>query len=363
MGRNGWWCMSAAGVVLISCGSAAGEAFDLGAAVRPIVQQAIDDGSLTSMVVGVVTAGGQSIVGFGRVSADNPEAPDGSTVYELGTLSMVLTAALLGDLSARNDVDLDAPVQILLPQDVTLPQIVDAPPLTLAHLATHTSGLPTDLPRQAGIRPATMTRAQLFEMVASAHTIEPAGAVYEVNRLNAALAGEAVAAHLDTTYEQLLRDRVLGPLGMDDTGVTLDDSIRSRLAARHDGDDQQQPVQFDAMAGAIGVRSTGADMLQFVAANLDTDASPIGPSLRAAHEPRVRKASGGTSALFWTIQPGGKLLLHRGQAPGFAAVIFIHEAQGIGVVVLASTDQPTLPVEVGKAVVSALRQTMRAAGG
>ena len=89
------------------------------------------------VTVGVIAAGQRVVKGYGTLGAKNLNPPDGRTLFEIGSVTKVLTALLLAALVEDGSVQEDAPVCELLPEGQTLP-----PEVTLRSLATHTSGLP-----------------------------------------------------------------------------------------------------------------------------------------------------------------------------------------------------------------------------
>ena len=92
------------------------------------------------ILVGVRRDGETTIAARGRVADDRPQRPDERTIFEIGSITKVFTATLLADLAREGLVALDDPVQKHLPEGVVMP--VRARPITLAELASHTSGLP-----------------------------------------------------------------------------------------------------------------------------------------------------------------------------------------------------------------------------
>ena len=67
--------------------------------------------------------------------------PDAGTVFEIGSITKVFTAALLAEMAGREEVRLDQPVAELLPPGVRIPS-GRGRAITLAHLAEHTTALP-----------------------------------------------------------------------------------------------------------------------------------------------------------------------------------------------------------------------------
>lgn len=101
----------------------------------------------TGVVVGALRGGE---VSFGSAGGSGyGTVPDEHTLFEIGSVTKVFTALLLADGVVRGEWALTTPVQELIP-DVVLPQ-KSGTPITLQHLATHTSGLPRS-PKRFGVR-------------------------------------------------------------------------------------------------------------------------------------------------------------------------------------------------------------------
>jgi CubicO group peptidase (beta-lactamase class C family) len=63
------------------------------------------------------------------------------TVFEIGSVTKLFTALLLADMARGGEVTLDTAVAELLPMGKRVPDR-NGVPITLARLATHSSGLP-----------------------------------------------------------------------------------------------------------------------------------------------------------------------------------------------------------------------------
>jgi len=202
----------------------------------------------TGAIVGLLTRRGRSFTSYGRARADGPEIT-AETIFEIGSITKVFTALLLADMVERGEVALDDPVRKYLPSGVTVPSR-GRRDITLADLATHTSGLPRD-PTNLDLR--SLDAVRVFEC-------------------GDGLLGHALATRAGLSFEALLTRRVLGPLGMRNTSVVVDEERRSRRATGHS--QALAPVpwwHFDAMAGAGAMNSTAQDMLVFAEAAMGAD--------------------------------------------------------------------------------------------
>src|SRR5690606_11445328 len=92
------------------------------------------------IVVAAVSPGQAVVLGFGKRRGGESLPPDADTVFEIGSITKVLTGILLAKLGERGEVDLDDRIADLLPDGWSLSE--SAKDVTLRHCTTHTSGFP-----------------------------------------------------------------------------------------------------------------------------------------------------------------------------------------------------------------------------
>jgi CubicO group peptidase (beta-lactamase class C family) len=316
-------------------------AADLRQQIDSLAQPLIEDGTAVGFVVGVVRDGQTLILGFGETVKASQTAPDGDTLFEIGSISKVFTCSLLADMVERGLVKLDDPVQQYLPDDVKMP-VAQGQPIKLVDLATHASGLPR-LPDN--LRPADLTNPyadygdqQLFAFL-NGHKLRRPPGKYEYSNLGMGLLGVVLARRAGTSYEQLLTDRITGPLAMNDTRITLDEAHRKRLATAYNAAlEPTKPWDFQAMAGAGAIRSTARDMLKFAAANLDGGDAPLAKTFRLAQTKRCDADGGLAIGLGWFIARDGAMRWHSGATAGYHAWLGVVPQRQVGVVVLANKE-------------------------
>jgi serine-type D-Ala-D-Ala carboxypeptidase/endopeptidase len=125
-------------------------------AIRDILRRRVEvEKRSVGMAVCVVTPNRKRFVACGRerLSDSRPVSPE--TVFEIGSITKVFTALLLANMVRRGEVGLDDPVSRHLPSDFKVP-LRDSREMTLADLATHTSGLPR-WPLLSGDSPPSQT--------------------------------------------------------------------------------------------------------------------------------------------------------------------------------------------------------------
>ena len=326
-------------------------ALDLSAKIEPLAKPLVEDGTAVGFVVGVVRDGETQTLGFGETAKGSGTKPDLDTAYEIGSVSKVFTGLLLADAVERGLLKLDDPVQKYLLDDVKLP-IADGKPITLEHLATHTSGLPR---MPSNFKPANpmnpyadYTVAQLHEFL-SGHKLRRPPGEHEYSNLAMGLLGQVLARQAGCSYEELLNKRITGPLGMTDTRITLDDALRKRLAAPYNASlKPEQNWDLNTLAGAGGIRSTVRDMLKFAQANLD-DAQPLAAAMRLARTKRHDMPGGRAIGLSWMRAGDGMTWWHSGMTGGYHAWLAVTPDLKLGTVVLSNTATPKVS-ELGEQI-------------
>lgn len=314
-----------------------------------LLAQLPSDSSVRSILVARGLPAGAGIV-VGMLDASGPRrivavGVDSAAVFEIGSITKVFTTSLLQDMVDRGEVRLGDAVSRFLPPSVKVPARGDRE-ITLLDLATQSSGLPR-MPSNFAPRDQTNPYAdyrveQLYAFLSSYQLTRDVGAEYEYSNLGMGLLGHALALKARVSYEDLLRRRIFVPLGLRETAITLTPAMRAKLAPGHNGEGQVVANwDLPTLAGAGALRSTVSDMLTFLAANLDSAATPLSPTLRRTHAERHPTSSPSMAVgLGWHIfsRPIGKLVWHNGGTGGYRTFAGFDPVRRIGVVVLSNLD-------------------------
>jgi D-alanyl-D-alanine-carboxypeptidase/D-alanyl-D-alanine-endopeptidase len=320
-------------------------------AIKAILQDRVATKRAVGIVLGVLDHGQKKV--FVAGTAGSPEvALDGNTVFEIGSITKVFTASLLSDMVARGEVKLDDPVAKYLPSTVRVPSR-NGRQITLLDLATQSSGLPrmpsNFTPKDENNPYADYTVEEMYAFLSGYELPRDIGAQYEYSNLGVGLLGHALALRAGKSYEALLTERILKPLELNDTRITLDESGKARLARGHTATGAPTGNwNLQTLAGAGALRSTVNDLLKFLAANLDTVSKPLGPVLATTHFARGDVDAGQMKiGLNWHILTSFQrpLVWHNGGTGGFRTFIGIDPARQRGVVVLSN--QSVAPDDIG----------------
>jgi CubicO group peptidase (beta-lactamase class C family) len=316
--------------------------------IDELAERAMRSGRHVGLVVGYLPGGERRIAGWGRVGAAGSQAPGAGTIFEIGSITKVLTGLLLADLAERGVVHLDDPLAGYLPASVAVPTFTGWG-ITLGDLASHTGGLRRDPRGMLGrwLRDrrnpyAGLSVQALYRGLARTRLRRRPGQRVRYSNLGAGLLGQALAQAAGQPYEQLVRERICLPLGMGDTLVSPSLEQAARLAVGHTRRGRPVPrFQIPALAGAGALRSTATDMLRFLEANLDPASTPLADQLERIQQPRHRMGRRMEVGLGWLIfrppDQSGPVLWHNGGTSGFRSFVAAAPRAGTAVVVLSNT--------------------------
>jgi serine-type D-Ala-D-Ala carboxypeptidase/endopeptidase len=296
------------------------------------------------IVAGVIGPQGRRVISYGHLNRGDARPLDGETVFEIGSVGKVFTALLLEEMVQRGEVALADPAAKYLPAGVKLPER-NGRSITLADLATHTSGLPfmpDAVPVLSDSARAKYGAPQVYEFLARAKLESDPGAEWDYSNLGYWLLGQALASRAGVDFESLMRARVIAPLKLTSTAFEASPEMKARLAAGHDAALQPAPPFsslsiYAAMPAAGGLLSTVNDMLTFLSAAMGYEPSPLAPSMAAMLGTR-RPMHGGEQALGWVVVGKGddQLVTHEGGTWGYVSYVAWDPRSRVGVVLLSN---------------------------
>lgn len=342
------------------------------AALDAEVGKTMRGGLFPGMVVGICRAGAMCIKGYGTVDKATGIRPAGNTVFQIGSLSKLLTASLLQSLCEAHVVSMDATLGTLM--GASMPLSPSSQSVTLKQLATHTSGFPR-IPKSLEARIRGMAGKDflqdpyrylapqaLFDYLANAEDKRKPGR-FEYSNFGMGLLGHVLEHVTGQSFETLMQQRVLAPLGMNSTSTVPTAEIRSRLAQGYAPNGRPAGVwTFAALAGAGAFYSSAEDMVRWMQANLE-ESGAMYASLKNMHALQFK----GDSGIGW-LQPrwvdrilGNRdMVWHNGMVGGYASYVSIDAKHKTGVIIL--TNQASAPDMLGMLLARKLRKWNGPAG-
>ncbi|MFV0444046.1 MAG: serine hydrolase domain-containing protein [Planctomycetaceae bacterium] len=300
----------------------------------------------SGVIVGVSVHGERRYFAFGCFDDAAPdERPDEHTIYEIASITKTLTALTLATLVVDHQVALEDRLPTVLPEDLAVS--ADLQSVTLEQLATHRSGLPrlpvnmlVDAFTHADNPYAAYSVDRLRAMLPLTATVPLSRGQPAYSNFGMGLLGEALAMQQQTTFRELVQRQVLDPLQLSETFIDVPDEAAARfIAARTPAGELCPHWDFLALAGAGAIRSTAADMLSFLEANIQPPDSPLGEAIELTHQLRWRQEGQGM-ALAWHCDfpsEGDPVYWHNGGTGGFVSYAAFHRPSRTAVVLLSNS--------------------------
>jgi CubicO group peptidase (beta-lactamase class C family) len=325
------------------------------------ITKAIADWEVPGLAIAVVRNDSVLVAkGYGVRELGKPERVDENTVFSIASLTKSFTATAAAMLVDDGRLEWDAPARRYLPglefRDRYLTDNVTVRDLLAHRTGLHASNMAWQL--------TGFTGADRAEMIRRARYLEPEAPfrtrlVY--SNVGYLYAGEAIAAAAGMPLEEVIRQRILAPLGM--RGTTIGDAAAARAANRAmphamiGGVQRSIPWRdIDVIAAAGSVNSTAADMAQWLRFQLG-DGTFAGRRLVSAdafweiHSPQLvipvsqgmksaRQVEGWAAyAMGWQVMDyrGHPLVWHTGNADGMPAYMALLPQDHLGVVIMTNT--------------------------
>jgi CubicO group peptidase (beta-lactamase class C family) len=317
-----------------------------------------------------VVIGGELVhargLGMTHANVDGPGAPDANSVFRIASMTKSFTAAITLLLRDEGALRLDEPVGTYVPELAGFKgPTTDSPLITLRHLLTMASGLPTDDPW--GDRLQGMAIDRFAELMAGGFEFAwTPGTAFEYSNLGYGILGRVLTKVSGIEYRDLVTRRILEPLGMGATVYEAGDVLPEHLVQGHvrraDAYVDEPFDGYGALASMGGLFSSVRDLATWVAGFADAfpprdDPEAGHPLSRAtlremqqaqrSFPPEVRRpdpaaaptldAGGYGFGLFANHELSlGHVVNHSGGYPGFGSHMRWHPASGIGVIALGN---------------------------
>ena len=294
------------------------------------------------IAVGVIEPSGRRFISAGS-AGENKGPVDENTVFEIGSITKVFTSLLMADMVVRGEIALDDPIAKYLPKDVKIPER-NGRAITLEDISRHRSGLPR-MPSNLdeGSDPlnpyAHYSVDQMYEFLSGYELPRDIGAEFEYSNLAVGLLGHVLALRAEKDYETLLKKRIGLPLGMKSTGVSFSPEMKSRLAIGHNNMFEPTPNwDLPTLAGAGAIRSTAADMVSFLAAQIGYGDKGLNRAINLSRETWTSAGPGMEIALGWIKRTtkNATIIWHNGGTGGYRSFAGFDPKTRTGAVVLTN---------------------------
>ncbi len=315
-------------LVPVCCLAAAPE---LSQGAQELINKRLSQKAYPSLVVGILDLNHSeepAWFAYGNLAADTSTAPvrlpDQYTLYEIGSITKTFTSLLLAQELQQQRLQLTTPVQQLL--DFPIGQ-QDKSAINLMQLATHSSGLPrlpsNFLPADPENPYLDYDRRLLAAYLASYQQQPRPDQAYSYSNFAYGLLGYALSQHHKTSYQDLLETRIFKPLGMTASSLNANSASNPKKARPHGANQALvKDWDFDVMAGAGAIRSSGQDMMRYLKQQVAPANNDLGLAIKLSQQALQNTGRGDEQiALGWHItqHQGQKIITHSGMTGGYSS--------------------------------------------
>jgi CubicO group peptidase (beta-lactamase class C family) len=304
--------------------------------------------------------------GFGVTEVGTSTPVDERTLFEIGSSSKAFTATLVAMMVSDGKMRWDDRLSTYLPE-FRMYDPIASDQVTLRDALSHRSGIARGELAWLG---SGLGRDEVLRRVRFLKPEAPFRSRFSYQNMMYLAAGEAAAKAAGTTWEQLLQQRILTPLGMTASLPTSRTLATTNVAKPHgverDSVFVEPPFEAENIAPAGSILSNAVDMGQWLRFQLNDGVINgkrlvSSAALRETHKPQILLNSGGgvrvssddttsgsnfsTYGFGWFVEDyhGALVWQHGGNTPGMTAAVGMLPGKKVGVAVLSNMAGAPLP--------------------
>jgi CubicO group peptidase (beta-lactamase class C family) len=326
------------------------------------VQRTMQDWKVPGAAIAVIKDGKVILSkGYGFRDVDKKLPVTEQTIFPIASITKSFTVATLGTLASEGKLEWDKPVREYLP-DFRLYDEVLTSRVTPRDLVTHRTGLPR---HDATWYRSGLTREEMYSRLRYLEPNRDLRREFQYNNLMFMTAGYLAGKLSGSTWEDAVKARIFGPLGMKSSGFDFGQSFKSASDVAHPyrKDDKEEvheaPIyEGDRALGPAGtIVSNLADLTQYLLMYLNHGKHDgqqiisvgdirqmVSPQMiihGADLDPEIGYQNYGMG-LFVTTYRGHKYVQHGGNLDGFSLLISFLPDDNIGSVILLNMDGSSL---------------------
>lgn len=306
----------------------------------------IHDQQLPGVAVGIVH--NSDLIwgkGYGYANLESSEAITLDTRFRIASITKTFTATAILQLYDAGKLRLDDPISNYLDWfDIRYP---DAPPISVYHCLTHTSGLPRDATVPHWTENEFQEWADVVETTKTRAAMMPPLQDFSYSNLGYSLLGAVIEAVSGQAWESYIQEHIVDVLGMDNTLVAPkgDEGNLATGYLAYNDDYQRDPVPFIETKGfspSASFASSINDLVKYAKFHLSKGQTPIlsAYSLREMH--RVHWVADdwtwgyGLGTRTWRID-GHTVSGHTGGYKGFITMFSVCREHDLSIIALTNS--------------------------
>lgn len=182
------------------------------------------------IAAGIYHEGAEQYAVSGITSIESPVPVDEDTLFQFGSTGKTFTATAIMRLVEQGKIDLVDPVRRYVPE-LKLKDEDTAQSVTILQLLNHSAGWQGDFFEDTGRGDDAIAR--YVEKMAGLEQVSPLGAQASYNNAALVLAGRVIEKVTNQVYEDVIKELLLQPLGLEHTFAFMNDIMTRRFVVGH----------------------------------------------------------------------------------------------------------------------------------
>ncbi len=296
------------------------------------------------------------VKGFGHADSDKQIRATGDTLYHLGAVSKIFTAAEVLKLAREGRIGLDKPLRKYLPEFSIHSRFKKAKVLTVRSLLANHSGLPGFFLKGIWVdHPQGL--ADFIQDLKSDYLVAPPQSLYKYSYVDYDLLGRLVEVKRKEAFADAVKEDLFEPLGMENSSFDNSSDNDPQLAQGYRKGNKVDLIHLRDVPAA-GMVSSANDLAKFLQAVLGggeqgDPALVRNEILKAMFKPQypdIPMDLGHQVGMGWQLNgldiAGSQgTAWHDGEYPPYIAQLTVLYQQGLGVVFLSNSEEGDKPRE------------------
>jgi len=336
--------------------------------IEEIIKKHVKKSKIPGISIGLIDENGTQFFNYGEIKKESGIEPTPNTLFEIGSMTKTFTAILTVQLQNEGLLSLDDPIIKFLPEFAG--SDFEKNKITFYHLITHTSGL-VEVPlreypkylikfvfrtSKGKFFPPRyrLNTSSFLQEISQLKLKDNPGTKFRYSNSGVGLVGKILERVTNSTYEELIKSRILNVLSMHDTTITISENQKEKLATGYLLTGKEaDPIHIPAVASAGSICSTVSDLLKFLKVNLGLEQSSLSSTMEYCKSTRIDPSlsffNKSTAKLLMGVQSTEiglgwivgnlkniQIIQHSGGTEGFSTTMMMNLNKKTGIVVLTN---------------------------
>lgn len=223
--------------------------------------------------VGFINNNQEYFTSYGRLGKDSKMDIDKNSLFEIASITKILTSNLIAQAVIENKMKLDDYIDNHLPKQYVLHQNLRNK-IKISDLASHQSGLPDiDFRKLIELNPqqpvSSVTEQTLAEIINNCSELKDYGK-YRYSTIGYTLLGQILEKVYGKSYDEIITSKIIKPLKLKNT-LTKEFNVKNKTVAHNPEGGIQEFFNWNVTAPAGLIKSTTSDMITYLKAILNKE--------------------------------------------------------------------------------------------